>query len=353
MNIQPAARKVIFALAPLVIILLLTELGLRIVYFSVAGNESLATVAAAKYLKREIMLVQAAQQIDEPNTQLIKEALYTEDGSALLDQLKQEYETNLLKLIESTRQIDSKLVIVYLPVYHDSSIISPLYPLREFYRELADKYQLSFLDLTEHLANLPPEQIYLIPEDGHFSRYGNQLVAAYLHDYLLSLRNHYSAHHFNSRPALFGDLQPNQNTNWLYKPNLPYQVVSNSQGLRLTHNLQFPKTKQRILFLGDSYTFSPYLSNQDTHPDLLAKLYPEAEIVNAGIAGYTITDEASLFIERAKFMEPDITVLQVSENDIVGLLSFNMNRFDRRRQVYLPTPAEQELLQKLQQREHN
>jgi len=346
-------RTIIFALTPLIVLLLLTELGLRVVYFNVVSSDQFATVATAKYLKRKIMLAQAARLANEPQTRIIKDALYTESGGPLLAKLKQDYEANFRQLADTAKQIDSKLVIIYLPVYYDPSTTSSPLRLRPFYRDLAVKYQVEFLDLTDYLSGYEPEQIYLIPENAHFSRYGNQLIAAQLHNYLLLFRDYSSSRRFTSRPKLFGDLKPNQSNNWIYDPRMPYQVATNSQGLRLKHDLEFPKQKQRILILGDSYTFGPYLPNHDTYPDLLDKRYPEAEIINAGIAGYTITDEASLFTERAKFLEPDITILQISENDISGLLSFKKNRFDRHRQVYSLTPEESKLLQNIQENDHN
>jgi len=110
------------------------------------------------------------------------------------------------------------------------------------------------------------------------------------------------------------------------------------------HDLTFPKSRQRILFLGDSFTFGPYLPAHDVFPGLLGKKFPDIEFVNAGKAGYTITDEASLFSERAKFLEPDVTVLQVLDNDLYGLMYFKLIQFDRKQRLFEPTPAEKELL---------
>jgi len=53
--------------------------------------------------------------------------------------------------------------------------------------------------------------------------------------------------------------------------------------------------------------------------------YSDKEVINAGVAGYTITDEVSLFVERAKYVEPDITILQVLDNNLHDLLYFKRN----------------------------
>jgi lysophospholipase L1-like esterase len=134
---------------------------------------------------------------------------------------------------------------------------------------------------------------------------------------------------------------------WNFVPSMPYRVIVNKQGFRSERDLDIPKKRQRVLCLGDSYTFGPYLPNHDTYPDLLNKLNPDLEVINAGICGFTITDETSLFIERAKYIAPDITILQVVANDITGLFWFMKNEFNRKRFRYGPTPIEKELMDEI------
>jgi lysophospholipase L1-like esterase len=102
-----------------------------------------------------------------------------------------------------------------------------------------------------------------------------------------------------------------------------------------------------VLCLGDSYTFGPYLPNHDTYPDLLGKINPDLEVINAGICGFTITDEVSLFIERSKYVAPDITILQVVANDITGLFWFMQNEFSRKHLHYEPRSIEKELMDEI------
>ncbi len=342
-----------FAFIPLLVLLLTAEAGLRIIHFNVVSNDKLATAAAAKYLKQKVLLFQASQQADDAQAQLIKNALYTDIGKPLLSELKHEYEDNFHQLAETARQIDSRLIVLYLPVYHDTAARPGGPRLRSFYRDLARQEEAIFIDLTERLSRYDSQDVYLLPEDAHFSRYGNRLIASALRNELVPFSGYRSSHSFSQRATLLGDLKPNQNKTWIYNPRLPYQVVTNSQGLRSAQDITSPKTKQRVIFLGDSYTFGAYVGNHATYPELLARQYPDIEPVNAGVAGYTITDEASLFAKRAKYSEPDITVLQVSENDMEGLLSFKKNLFDRQEKVYSLSPAEQKLLQKISDREHN
>jgi lysophospholipase L1-like esterase len=171
------------------------------------------------------------------------------------------------------------------------------------------------------LRSYPADQIRLFPDDGHFSRLGHQLVAQQLARYLDEHKAYRSSHRFRNHPVLLGDLRPNSDEIRDIHAVLPYKVITNDQGLRMEYELTFPKTRQRVLILGDSYTFGPYLPNPHVYPNMLDREDPDREIVNAGIMGYTISDELRLFREKAKYVEPDIVVLQVYSNDVLDLSS--------------------------------
>jgi lysophospholipase L1-like esterase len=112
---------------------------------------------------------------------------------------------------------------------------------------------------------------------------------------------------------------------------MPYRVITNSQGLRKKADVIFPKSneKTRILFIGDSFTFGPYLDNHDGYPQLVEQKTENIEAINAGIAGYTVCDEYSYFADRGKYIEPDIVVLQVVDNDLYGFFPHKQKAFCR------------------------
>src|SRR5215204_5442878 len=61
-----------------------------------------------------------------------------------------------------------------------------------------------------------------------------------------------------------GDLVPNQDGLWVTWIHRPYHVQTNSVGLR---NTEEPSDDAfRVLAIGDSQTFGPYLANDDTWP---------------------------------------------------------------------------------------
>ena len=334
-------KLVVFSLTPLMILLLVAEIGIRAVYFNLRSQHKLALMSTWDYLTHRIR-VWRAQGIGIQMPGL--DALFSESGSQMLAALEEEYEQHFAELVEEVRAIDSELLVLFIPFrdYRNSIILEKS---ESFYSSLTTQYQVEFLSLTEDFRNYDVESVTLMPEDAHLSRFGHKVTAKVVGPFVEKTYGDYgSSHRFESRPRLLGDLKPNQDLTWYMKPRMPYHVVTNSQGLRMDFDLEFPKSKQRILILGDSYTFGPYLPNDHTYPYLLSQAYPRREFVNAGIAAYTITDEKSLFQERAKYVEPDITILQVLENDVYGLLSVMKNRFDRDRRTYEPSEVEKEFL---------
>ena len=125
-------------------------------------------------------------------------------------------------------------------------------------------------------------------------------------------------------PTGFGDLVPRQDGHWIIWFHRPYHVQTNRVGLR---NTEEPSGKAlRILAIGDSQTFGPYLANEDTWPawteNYLRQRDRTAErtqVFNAGIAGYTIADELAYLKERGVAFKPKLVVLAVFENDLQDL----------------------------------
>lgn len=136
-----------------------------------------------------------------------------------------------------------------------------------------------------------------------------------------------------SNYSVYGDLEPNRDSIYLGNVNHPYRVVSNSTGLRRKNEIsdKHPDTV-RVLCLGDSFTFGPYLPNDHTYPHLTEVMLNDLadgrnyEAINAGIAGYFLRREKNLCKERASGMQPDFVVLQVLDIDIPGYLDDKFHR---------------------------
>jgi hypothetical protein len=54
-------------------------------------------------------------------------------------------------------------------------------------------------------------------------------------------------------------------------------------------------------------------------------------------------------MERAKYVEPDITIIQVLENDIPDLFYFERNEFDRKKRTFQPSQAELDLMKAIRE----
>jgi hypothetical protein len=346
---MPFYKKIIFALLPLAILLILLETGARLVYYQVHGDHKSALVAALYKLQDKVALAGSTKMVETVEHRLpkgAKGALFTPEGAELLAYFQELYERSFRELVQETGKLGARLIVLYPP--SDFSKNSRSRELcRSFFKGLAGKYQVNFVDLTEVFAQFPPETVTLLPQNGHLSRFGNQVVVEELAKYIQGDASRRRVAAFNTRPPLLGDLLPRENKIWQFDPLAPYRVVVNSQGLRRERDLQFPKKKPRILCLGDSFTFGPYLANYDTYPGLLQQKYPDKEVINAGISGYTITDEVSLLKQRAKYCEPDIIILQVLDNDLSDFFYFKRQVFARDRQDFKPTPQEEEYFARL------
>ena len=56
-------------------------------------------------------------------------------------------------------------------------------------------------------------------------------------------------------------------------------------------------------------------------------------------------EEKSLFEDRARYIEPDITVLQVLDNDIYGLFYYKKMDFGRKGEIFEPTKLELDFIE--------
>lgn len=123
-----------------------------------------------------------------------------------------------------------------------------------------------------------------------------------------------------------GPFEPGQEFVDRLYPRLPHTIRINSLGFRgEDFPLEKPPGTYRILCLGDSYTFGDYVENEETFPAALqAELRRRApgrpvQVINGGVNGYTIVDEADLAREKGFGLEPDLIVVSFVMNDLADL----------------------------------
>ena len=140
--------------------------------------------------------------------------------------------------------------------------------------------------------------------------------------------------------ALPGPFAPRQDFVDRSRPRLAHRIRINSLGFR---GPEFPLTKEtgtlRILCLGDSYVFGSYVNEGETFPSVLeARLRRKAphrpiEVINGGVSGYTIPDEAALAEEKGFALEPDSILLSFVLNDLTEMTRRVSSRENQRREA--------------------
>ena len=244
------------------------------------------------------------------------------------------------RFVKLCQAADATVAVMFIPSPGEGN--APLNRItRAFFQDLCSTRDIPLFDATETFAPYDDEVVYLMPDDGHTSRFGNRLLAQGLAGFVRPLLDHRSTVTFTEqqRPALLGDLKPDQNYIFWDKAPLPCRVVTNAQGLRRVNDLAFPKSHPRILCVGDSYTFGHAVHNSHCYPQILETLLDDAEVINSGIAGYTLCDEYAYFSERGRFTEPDLVLLQVFPNDFEGFAPSLQKVFCRGGE-FCPAPGE-------------
>ena len=347
-------KKIIFSILPLLILFCFTETALRFVYFQKFGKNSLAVVSFYREAKYRVLLAVAkykGDQIALPTIirENVKKELLGDNGKELFEEFQADFVNNLKEFAKQADKVGSKFCVIYIPPYDKDSLSKSFNKIAgDFFNKVCIENNISFISFQDLIKKYPKEIVKLLPEDPHLSRFGNRMIAKKLGQFIDNKFGDYRTNiQLANPPKLFGDLQPNLNVIKDEKRQLPYRLVTNSQGLRMDYDLTFPKKKQRILIMGPSYTFGPYVPNSHTYVGYLNYFYPEKEFINAARAGYYISDSLSLFIDRSKFVEPDITILQIGNRDITTF-TYKKNLMNRNRVVYEPGEIEKNFLNKLE-----
>ena len=100
-----------------------------------------------------------------------------------------------------------------------------------------------------------------------------------------------------------------------------------------------PKTF-RVFCLGDSITMGSGLPENILYPRVLEKMlregYPHKnfEMINAGVSGYGIKEEAMMLEEEGLALSPDLVILQFCVNDVPGTTFSDF--INPRRELFIP-----------------
>ena len=216
-----------------------------------------------------------------------------------------------------------------------------------FVKATCTELGIDFFDFGPLLATHDDHEIKQIPLDAHWSKAGAKLIADNIAPYIkkYATATCTATYKDTERPETFGDLPPNDDEVLDGGKDLPYHVKANSQGVRMDHDLTFPKKKKRVLLIGDSGFFCPFLDNEFTIAYLLQQQFPDYEIYAISGISWTLTDFLSLWNEKAKYTEPDIVILGTNGNDIEDLFFTHCNHFTRDGKPTYPSPVEEKYYQ--------
>lgn len=122
----------------------------------------------------------------------------------------------------------------------------------------------------------------------------------------------------------YGDLLPNLDVVERLLPAHPYWLKTNSVGLRNTDELNDDPDVFRVLAVGDSFMYGMYVHNPLTFPARLEetlneRLKTRVQVLNAGMPGYTITDELAYLRDKGLALQPDLVILGFYTNDVFDL----------------------------------
>ena len=128
---------------------------------------------------------------------------------------------------------------------------------------------------------------------------------------------------FVSDPVVDFRLKPNIRQRLTWPGDVRFSWTTNSRGYRSTPELAVPKpaSTTRVLFIGDSFTFGQGVNDDQTFAAetgrRLKNLCPATrlEVVNAGVPGFSTSQELALLETEGLALEPDVVVLGFYAND--------------------------------------
>jgi lysophospholipase L1-like esterase len=119
----------------------------------------------------------------------------------------------------------------------------------------------------------------------------------------------------SSIPGLEFEMRPG-----LHHPGFGCETVTtNSKGFR---SPEIVEGKPIIAFLGDSFTFGFGIEDDQTNPLVFQKHFPQYQIMNTGVNGYTIDQEVLTYENKVAPWKPKLVVLEFVTNDADKKASF-------------------------------
>ncbi|GAA4462258.1 hypothetical protein GCM10023093_08490 [Nemorincola caseinilytica] len=278
-----------------------------------------------------------------------EEILLDMPASQVYFQLQQRYTNHLNALKAATTRDEVRLlVLVMTPEVGKYATQANTYGI-PYILQICTNAKVDVQNITPAIAEWSSSDDGInTPMYGNWSKQGTSFAAGQIANILAEYSGYRSPTTYGSaqRPATFGDATKDNtgidNVNDLPHggDKTPYRLHLSKQGLRMDNELSFPKTRQRIVFMGDSRIFNPFLDDEYTITYRLQARFPGIEIVNAGNISCCMDDYATLYEEKLRYAEPDVLVVCTNGGDILDEYFTHRNRFSRNKKCYKPTEAE-------------
>ena len=320
--------RLLLSVTPLLVLLLIAEIGLSVVYYQIRGQEKLALIGVYKQVRTKYLIKRAEVYVKEKFPPDYRINLFSPQGKLMLDELEIKYAKYFSTFVDEVENIDAKLIVIYVPSYKVKDVLAgSRIPCSNFFTELTKELEVDFVNIADSLDKYEVTEITLLPIDYHPSRYGHQIIAKLLYQtiqgYTFDFNNSINSTDYSNHA--FGYIKPNHQGVTNRNNELVHFWRVNNLGFRMNTDIPSKKTKSRILIMGDSITFGANVNNQDTYSSLINDNFPELLVINGGISGSSIKTQLHNFVNSCKSLMPDLVILQVLDNDIYGMFSFSVD----------------------------
>ncbi len=312
-------RGVVSVLVIVAMIILIVEIVLRCFYFQVIATKPTAIALYCDKLSNVVDLQDFMKHTltlppldPDHHAKFLHDLAFEKDREEMFIK----YKNTFNEFQKMTNNAGAALILLYVPGTVNDNVI-----FQDYFGSLAADREIPYLDASAGFNRYDKEKIFIAGHRNALSPYGHQMLAKYLYDNLVRYLSFKNITSFVERPKMLGDLRPSTKALWDELSENRYHVVTNSQGLRRDRDVAFPRSEQvtRILCMGGTLTFGPYVDNGKIFTDLMETSLNNVVVINAGMMDYTICDEYSYFKEKGQYLEPDIVLLQVTEDDLYGL----------------------------------
>jgi lysophospholipase L1-like esterase len=138
---------------------------------------------------------------------------------------------------------------------------------------------------------------------------------------------------------------PDARFGWRYVPGATIVYSSEGHSVRRTNSLgllddepRVPRPRVRALLVGDSYAEALSVPRGRSFAEVVERLDPDVDVVNAGISGSDLLDRADWLDLHAGALRPDVIVVQLTDGNLDVLL----DAAHRARMAHPPVPGVQE-----------